>query len=140
MGRASRRGQTSLEFLFLIGFMFIIFMVFFIVIQERTVDISRNKDYVSLKEVNNIVKYEVKNAQYFDNGYRRTFWMPPRIYGRTYQAEISADHNESFYNLSGVEYIDFFDSEVYGTVSFGWNTVCKRDSSVHMNDCTGPLY
>jgi hypothetical protein len=134
-----KRGQTSLEFLFLIGFMFAIFTVFFIVIQERTADISREKDYASMKEINNLVKYEIKNAQFFNNGYKRSFWVSPRIYGRTYAVNISDDHAEAYYNLTGVEYIDFFDNPTYGTILLGMNDICKKEDGVYLNDCSGVL-
>ena len=114
-----RRGQTSLEFLFLIAFMFIIFVSFFVVIQERTVDLSRQRDYQSLKEVNNLVKYEIKNAQLFDDGYRRPFWMPIRVEGKLYTMNISEDAFEASYSLGGVDYLDFFDNATYGNITYG---------------------
>jgi hypothetical protein len=134
------RGQTSLEFLFLIAFMFVIFVAFFIVIQERTVDVARQRDLQTMKEVNNLVKYEVKNAQFFDDGYIRNFNLPILVNGRMYNASISSDQYEAGYNLSGVEYLDFFDQPVQGNISRGMNTICKKQGRVHLNNCSGILY
>jgi hypothetical protein len=141
-----RRGQTSLEFMFLIGFMFIIFAIFFIVIQERTIQVQQQRDYISLKEINNIIKSEVRTAQFFSNGYTRNFTLPPLIYGRQYTVNISEDRSELFFNISGLEYIDFLDNETHGMVTPGLNTVCRREfpddktSYVFINNCTPPLW
>ena len=135
-----RRGQTSLEFMFLVGFMFVIFAIFFIVIQQRTVEVAAQRDYVSLKELSNIVKNEVRNAQLFQDGYKKGFYIPPLIYGRQYLINVSEDHAELFFNLTGIEYLDFLDNATYGNLTSGQNTICKKEGSVHFNNCTGLLH
>lgn len=146
MAEHVKRGQTSLEFMFLIGFMFIIFAIFFIVIQERTIQVQQQRDYISLKEINNIIKSEIRTAQFFDNGYTTNFSLPPLIYGRQYIINISEDRSELTFNLSGLEYLDFLDNQTYGNITSGQNSICKRiepDSMVSrviINNCTPPFY
>lgn len=144
-----KRGQTSLEFMFLIGFMFVIFAIFFVVIQQRTLQVQQQRDYISLKELSNIIKSEIRTAQFFDNGYTTNFTLPPLIYGRTYTVNISEDNQELTFNLSGLEYLDFLDNETfapYYNIIPGKNTLCKKQhpetriSAVFINDCQPPLY
>ncbi|MFH1916566.1 MAG: hypothetical protein ABIJ21_04835 [Nanoarchaeota archaeon] len=140
MNLRGKRGQTSLEFMFLVGFMFVIFAIFFVIIQQRTIEVAAQRDYVSLKEINSIVKNEVRNAQVFEDGYSKSFYIHPLIYGRRYVVNISEDRSELYFNLSTVEYLDFLDNATYGNITTGMNSICKKEGYVHINNCTGPLY
>ena len=130
-----KRGQTSIEFMFLMGFMIIIFVVFFVVVQERTVELHASKNRIALQELNNLVKVELRSANQFKEGYVREFWIPPFINGQTYGVDISVDKYEINYTLGSIHYVDFLDNETYGTVQPRWNTVCKKRDYVYVNDC-----
>jgi len=133
---ANLKGQTSVEFMFLLGFMFVIFIVFFIVVQDRTVELNVQSDRQSLREINNIIKAEVRNAYFFDDGYSRRFWMPRLVRGRNYSMNLSDDGIEISYGLSGGDYLDFLDNQTFGHVEYGPNVVCKKDGFVHLNNCS----
>lgn len=131
-----RKGQTSIEFMFLMGFMFVIFIVFFLVINDRAVEINVERDRQSLQELNNIIRAEVRNANFFDDGYYREFWVPKMVDGRNFTMDLSDDGYEMTYNFSSVEYLDFLDNRTFGDVSYGPNTICKKDGYVHLNNCS----
>ena len=133
---AKLKGQTSVEFMFLLGFMFVVFIVFFIVVQDRTVELTVQSDRQSLQEINNILKAEVRNAYFFDDGYSRKFWMPRLVRGRNYTMSLSEDGIEVTYNLSQVEYLDFLDHQTLGHIEYGPNVVCKKDGFVYLNECS----
>ncbi|MBU1975093.1 MAG: hypothetical protein KKG59_01675 [Nanoarchaeota archaeon] len=144
MGRRNRntiKGQASIEFMFLLGFMFVVFIIFFVVIQDKTVDLNDRKDRIALREVNNLIKNEVRTANYFEDGYIREFWIPRLINGKTYDITVSDDGYEVYLEISGIEYIDFLDNETAGSLDLGTNTICKKEGKVRFNDeCLGVLF
>ncbi|MFH1072155.1 MAG: hypothetical protein V1743_01880 [Nanoarchaeota archaeon] len=135
--RTYKKSQASIEFMFLIGFMFIIFVVFFIVIQQRTGEANEYKNRLLLKQVGRVVKSEIRDAQIFNYGYKRTFYLPKLINGKNYSINISEDGYELLLNFSNIEYLDFLDNRTYRTGIYpGENVICTKVASVHVNNCT----
>jgi len=134
--RHEKKAQASIEFMFLIGFMFIIFVVFFIVIQQRTSEANEYKNRLLLKQVSRLVKSEIRDAQIFNYGYKRTFYLPKLINGKNYSINISEDGYELMLNYSNIEYLDFLDNYTYApTIAPGQNEICKKEYA-SINNCT----
>ncbi|MFH1400553.1 MAG: hypothetical protein ABIH41_03475 [Nanoarchaeota archaeon] len=137
-----RKGQTSIEFMFLVGFMFIIFMSFLVVISLRMDEAKAAKDVQDIKETTNILAAEIRNAQLFDQGYKRAFRLPITINGKSYNITM-LDQQEIIVTMSGQEYLSFLDNATVGSLNPGENTICTKVHpsfpsmhQIHLNNCT----
>lgn len=126
--------------MFLLGFMFVIFVVFFIVIQERTIDLAARRDRIAMQELDNLVRVEIRNAQTFEDGYYREFMLPKLMNGRPYEIGVSADGWEIYIKHQGLVHINFLDAETFGNFTEGTNRICKKSGSVYLNECQGYMY
>ncbi|HIH42024.1 TPA: LamG domain-containing protein [Candidatus Woesearchaeota archaeon] len=82
------RAQAGFEFIALVGFMFMIFVVFLGIINQRTVEFQEEKNQQSLKDLGDVIKKEIDLATKAEPGYSRLFNLPPTINSKNYNATI----------------------------------------------------
>jgi hypothetical protein len=107
-----KKSQSSMEFVILTGFMMLVFVIFFIVIQGRLVVVKDVRAEQRALEIASIVKNEVELANTVTEGYERVFFIPYDIDGESYTIFIYDDY-ELVINHSGRQFVSFFDYPVF---------------------------
>ena len=90
----SGKGQSGVETALLFSFMIIILTVFLLAMGNQYINIQESKAREKLDQVAELIEVELKQGAAAQNGYERTFEVPLRAGGLTY--------NVSFYNTSMV--------------------------------------
>ena len=130
--KSTARGQTSIEFLVLLGFMLLVFTAFYFVIQERLTVAQQEQNYNDIVAVADTINQEISFANLVHDGYNRTFELPRSLNGEAYDATLNG-HTEVYINTSEYGYILFLPTNVTiaGGMKFGVkNLVAKRDGII----------
>lgn len=107
-----KRGQSAIEFVTLVSFMIVVFFVFFIIIQNRIVDLAAKQDVLYLKEANNIVVSEVELAFSAAPDFEHSFIIPNK--GSLPFLVNITNNREVVSSFGSVEYVNFFPFNVTG--------------------------
>lgn len=132
------KAQTAVEFAFLIGFMLLVFISFFFIIQEKIIRVTQEQDLVVLNEISNILYSEVQLAGQVNADYHRDFFLPT-----TAGVDISlTDPREITVadTLNNVELVRFLNVEVKGRVHLGTNRIHKVDGYIQNPASDDMLY
>lgn len=126
-----RKAQSATEFVILISFMFIVFFVFFLVIQSKIVDTSHAQDILTLKEANNLVitYFDLARQSYVD--FSHSFVLPD--IGNFDYSVVLEDNDTLVSRIDDNEYVNFLPYEVKGyilTGSSNINTVYHQDGNI----------
>lgn len=128
------RGQTSIEFLVLLGFMLLVFTGFFVFAEDM---LSRNNEQLVKQTVIVIgehVREELFVANQVRNGYERTFTLPFAAAEQKYSVQI-LKNQELVINTSSFEHLFFLpfnvtiDSSDTGYLVVGGETHLIKNSS-----------
>ena len=84
----STKAQAGFEFIALVGFMFMIFVIFLGIINQRTVEFQEEKNQQSLKDLGDVIKKEIELATKAEPGYSRAFNLPPTINSKHYNVTV----------------------------------------------------
>lgn len=126
-----RRAQSALEFVILVSFMLLVFFSFFIIIQERITDISRENDRAFLREVNQLILQQMQVALSSAGDYAVNFTMP--LGKQPYDVAIY-DRREIVSTFDTLEYVNFLSTNLSGDVVLGTyndkNTIYKTDGQI----------
>lgn len=71
--KKNTKGQSATEFVVLIGFMLVVFFIFFFVIQGKMVDVFQSQEKQLLSEASAVIETEIEIAQTTLPDYQRTF-------------------------------------------------------------------
>jgi len=85
------KGQTSIEFIIVVGFLLFFFVVFSLAINSHLSDRYREKEELSVKNIALIVQDELNLAVKATPGYSREFSLPSQISGTGYSLEVISD-------------------------------------------------
>ncbi len=85
---ANRKGQISVEFFALNGFLLIVFLALLIVIQQRGSQITQENSLSAAQQLADVVVREVRYAYVAGDGYTRDFSLPRTIAGAPYALEL----------------------------------------------------
>ena len=131
------RGQTSIEFLVLLGFMLLVFTGFFVFAEDM---LTRNNEALVKQTVINIgdqLYEELSVANQVSDGYQRTFTLPFDAADQTYSARI-LQNQELVVNTSSFENIFFLPFNV--TINGGSddyfafeNIISKNSSGIYIS-------
>ncbi|MFH1211569.1 MAG: hypothetical protein V1659_01430 [Candidatus Woesearchaeota archaeon] len=121
-----KKSQTGLEFMILFGFMMIVFLLFFMFVQDRLSETSKEQKDAALKDVSLTIMNEIALARSARNGYSRSFFLPDELNDEPYSVEISEDNLELVVRQGDSEHLTFLDPDVSGDISFGKNVIIKR--------------
>ncbi len=131
----SRKGQSGLEFLILIGFALMIMSVLIFLFSQNILDIERDRRDVIVDQFYNTLISEIELAHSARPYYERYFYLPSNLDGFEYSLEIRSDE-EIVLEFKEDVYVRFLDSmEVEGQFEVGDNnTIVKNlDGSVELN-------
>lgn len=137
MNFKSKKGQSATEFVVLVSFMLVVFFIFFLIIQNRIVDMSVKQDKQYLEEANNIVLSEVELAKNALPDYTRTFKL--KVFpGQEYKIQI-LNQNEIVTSFKKLEYVKFLQYNISGELNElinPTNTIYKTDGIIHFDNGT----
>ena len=128
-----KRGQSAMEFIILIGFLLVAFVVFMLVIQENMKDRTDKRQNTQIIEIALSVKNEVDLAYQSSDGYVREFELEKNPYGGGYEVRI--EDNLVFVNsVDGKHAISLAVPNVTGDVNKeGINIIKKENGQVILN-------
>lgn len=141
-----KKAQSSVEVALLVGFMFLTFNVFLLVIAHRMVEIQDEKDRLLIEDMSSVIESEITLASTVEDGYERSFTIPKTLKGINYSIELfNSTVLKSNYTKLVLKYVDF--SETYETVRrlpknvdgiiyHGENEIVKKDGIVCLNVCS----
>ena len=126
------RGQSSIEFIILIGAFSFFFLLFLLVINTEVSDEYWRTRNFAVTEVALQIQQEIYLASQSTDGYYRQFTIPQTIKGSGYSVSL----------VSGGVYIHTFDGahalslpvlNVSGDVQLGSNTIRRTNGIVYLN-------
>ena len=131
----SKKAQSATEFVVLVSFMLIVFFAFFIIIQDRIVDVTRERDRIFLREANALVVDQIRLASQVQGDYSVNFTMP--LGEQPYTTQI-LDGREVVSVFNDLEYVNFLAVNVSGQLIQGVdndaNTIYKTDGVLFYNN------
>ena len=140
-----KKAQSSIEFTLLIGFMFLTFNVFLLVVANKVIDVQNQKDMQLIDDLSYVIKSEITLAAGVGDNYSRTFEIPKTLKGINYSVQlISSDTMETNYSELVLKYTNFTKSHetvkilpknVDGVINKGENNITKRNGSICLNIC-----
>jgi len=95
----------------IVGFMLLIFIVFFLVIGNKMIDAKQDVERRMLVDLANVIKTEIDIAASVSDGYCREFTLPAKIEGIDYSIELYPADKELILSFVGhgfdYEYVAF---------------------------------
>ena len=82
------KSQATLEFTLLFVFLAGVFLLVFIILGQRMVDLNREKELETVENIQERISGEVELAISVENGYIRRFQIPRVIYGVEYNMTV----------------------------------------------------
>lgn len=129
----SKKAQTAIEFVILIGFLMIAFTLFFLIIQQNMSDKINDRQNAQIKEIALMVKNEINLAFQSSDGYRREFELVKNPYGGDYSIEIQ-ENIVLVESTNGIHAISLAVQEVSGQIlKDGVNIIRKENGQVKLN-------
>jgi hypothetical protein len=136
-----KKGQSSTEFVILIGFMMMMLLVFFIVIQQKIVEANEEKNELASKGIMDIVINEIRLAESVSDDYYREFYLPIELNGLNYNISIMpgvASTTEVVLKYENKEKVYFLEQFVNdtSTVGLGSNNITKSNGVIYIRKMT----
>ena len=139
----NKKAQSSMEFMLLMGFMFLTFNVFLLAIANKVIDVQNQKDMQLIDDVSYVIKSEIILAAGVGDNYSRTFEIPKTLKGVNYSIRlISSDEMGTNYSELVLKYVNFtknhetvkiLPKNVNGSIYKGENNITKRNGSICLN-------
>lgn len=138
-----KKAQSSVEIVLLIGFIFLVFNIFLLVIAQRMVDVQKQKDRELIEDMSFVIESEITLAAGVEDGYSRVFQIPKTLKGINYSVKlINSSTMKSNYSKLVLKYVNFTKSyetvktlpkNVDGVIYKGENNIVKKDGIVYLN-------
>lgn len=129
----NRKAQSSLEFVSITSFMFLVFVATFVTIEERMSGLYQDKLYQSMDELSKLVSAEVRMADFAPGNYEREFFLPGSISGFNYSIRIT-DKSELTIRAENLDFVIFLDQNVSGDIGKGKNMITKVDDEITVSN------
>jgi hypothetical protein len=110
----NRRAQSSVEFVGLLMFMFVVFFGFFIVIQNQISDVTEKKDTELLGSLNNIVVSQIYLAATSNADFSHRFSLP--VLENVYEVTLPDPYEIVASLPDGRQYVNFIPFPVRGFI------------------------
>ena len=141
-----KKAQSSIEVALLIGFMFLAFNVFLLVIAQRMVGVQEQKDRALIEDMSSVIEGEIEIAAGVEDGYSRTFEIPQTLKGINYSVKlINSTYMKTNYSELVLKYVGFTKSyetvkklpkNVDGVINKGENKILKKAGIICLNVCS----
>ncbi|MFH0978932.1 MAG: hypothetical protein V1837_06565 [Candidatus Woesearchaeota archaeon] len=126
------RSQVSMQFLVMVGIVFVFFVVFVAGFAERYNDILTEKERAACRDLVFMVHDEIAIAHKLEDGYSRNFTIPDKLEGVDYS--ITLNNNIVAVTSPKAEYSTMVPS-VVGSLHKGQNMILKRNGIVCLGAC-----
>ncbi len=126
----NKKSQGAIEFLSLFIAIFLFFVLFMLVIQEKSNVKNSEKISILANDVALSVQNEINLAFNSPDGYYREFSLPNNLFGKNYEINIEDNIVYVTANKLGISYRVL---PVNGTVKKGVNLIKKQNGNVYLN-------
>ena len=126
------KAQVSVEFLSLVSFMVILFLVYMPFFWMQQLDIQTEKEYLMGEKMVISVKKEIDTAVMFGPGYRRNFTLPDQIGPYDYVILIQDKTLKLNWKDRATEE-NLIAHSIVGNVQPGPNTIRNEDDVIYIN-------
>ncbi len=128
----SKRSQSAIEFVILVGFVLFFFVTFILVVQGNISDKMREKKNFAIKEIAMTVQDEINLASESTDGYSRVFKIPENLNGQDY--DIIINEGMVYVHTLDNKYTTTFPvADVTGIIQKGENIIKKENGKVLLN-------
>lgn len=131
MSKLNKKTQFTIEFVILITFMLIVFLGFFAIVSYRLIKMEEAEKQQAAENIASFVFNEITLAKSVNNGYERTFKIPKKINGGSYNIKV-IDNRELVVNYLEYEHVLFLPENVEGNVATGLNKIKKINGVVYL--------
>jgi hypothetical protein len=128
--RKSKRSQSAVEFIIILGFILFFFVVFFSIIGKNEAQKNKEKENLILQNIALDVKDEINLAAQASEGYFREFKIPLNVLGTDYDIQIIDERVYINTSSFGVSYAVV---SVNGLLQKGDNNITKQNGEVYLN-------
>lgn len=129
----SRKGQSALEFVILIGFALMMISVLLIVFQGNLERMNAERDEALINQMFNLVLSEISFAEISRPDYNRTFYLPINLGSQPYSLKLESKF-EVVLDYAGEKRVMFLTNEpIVGTFISGRNVIFKNSSGIYLN-------
>ena len=127
-----KSGQSSAEFIIIIGGILIFVIGFFVAIEANRADKVNENRNLYMNDAALAIKDEINLAHSASDGYSRNFRVPGNAFGIEFNATIREDF-VYLYSYDGKHSLAYPILNVTGEVEIGENTIEKINGSVYLN-------
>ena len=121
-----KKGQVAAEVAMLVSFMTLTFIVFFLVISNRYVDLAEQRKQAVVEDFASVIDTEITLALAAGHSYERHVDLPYRLSGMDYNISLRAFdpsfgvyHSEMILNVSGYQIVKLIPKNVTGKLGKG---------------------
>ncbi len=125
------KAQATIEFIVLIGFMFLIFTLFAALLHTRTGQVITINDQIKMQEISDILITEADLAETVGDGYSRMFELPPTLDGFDYNATLQ-DQQDLLLTYKDQQFIYFLNQQVFGQPAKGKNLITNVGTLINI--------
>ena len=124
--KRQHKSQSSMEFVILITFLLLFFIITVVFIQARISEANEVKDRNHVNQLKNVIFNEIKIAKAMPYNYTKEFYLPIYIEGSDYTINVT-DGIELVINYKDKEYVYFFSQDFNdtSTLNRGNNNISK---------------
>ena len=124
----AKKSQITIEFLFLIGFLFIFSLGFIVVAGIQMKEFSDNKKIETILDFGDSLKKEIGIASVVKNGYEREIYLPEKI-DNSINYTIITKNSTLIIKTENYEFAAII-PKTQGSLAKGKNTIKKINNSV----------
>ncbi len=125
-------GQSSFEFVAILGILFLVVLGAFVFVQGRTYAVMQERYSSLLDSVGNMIRSELDLAASAHGDYYREFILPESLENVNYTISM-AGAQDIVLSIEGTDYVVFLNQPLTGTVIKGRNVIRKVGSNISVN-------
>lgn len=133
-----KKSQSAMEFVILTSLMILVFLIFYIVIQQKIVIATEDKNDAAAQQVMNLVINEIKLAESVTDDYSRQFSTPSYLNNLQYNITIIpgvGNSTELVIKYHDKEMVYFLEQYIQNNsaIHIGLNTITKTNGTIAIN-------
>lgn len=136
MLKLKNKAQNSMEFVLLMSFMMLIFVIFFILVQGKLSSVYQEKNDAAAQQLENLIVNEIKLSETVHDNYYREFLLPTTLNSVSYNVSIMSGPGVSELVIKYVEKERVYFLETYvdrsSTIGIGMNNISKVNGKIYI--------
>ena len=126
------KSQSAIEFIMVLAAVMLLVSLFFIALNDRIDDKTKERNNLEIKQIALIVQEEVNYAYKSQDGYQRSFQISNLANGKEYSLNVT---DNSIYLITNdkKEAMSLPLAEINGNVKKGNNTIKRNESGIFLN-------